>query len=141
MRKLGSLLVILLLLTAYGRCVADQLGTLHMTGASCCQTSCSTDDHSGDEDGGHQDDPEQPCQLCSILSGGSMLLEDGLVLPAPTLVELIPLCAARFSLDAFPPEIPWDLTRSDHPAPPDEQLTRLRRIVAKTTPVRGPSIA
>lgn len=46
MRQLGSYLIILLFITAYGRCIADQLGSLHQSGAAaCCQTNCSDSTH------------------------------------------------------------------------------------------------
>jgi hypothetical protein len=172
MRKLGSYLIILLILTAYGRCVADQFGMLHTTTASCCQVSCDEISHCGvsevnsdategdhSENSEHQEDsdgqdqpkpPSQPapCQLCLILSSDSMLMGDQLEIPSPIILDITSLSSSSTfctSPAAFlgirlcfkTPDLPL----SDHPDTPAEQRSRLQRIVAKTTPVRGPSIA
>jgi hypothetical protein len=155
MRKLGSFLVILLLITAYGRCVADQFGVLHTTDSSCCQVTCSADSHCAEEataDAPHSEDSEAsddsteepaPCQLCFILSSDSILLGDSIDIPAPKVLELVPALfnsgldnllgkgIATLNLDQPPAE---------HPDPPEEHRSRLQRIVAKLTPARGPSI-
>lgn len=156
MRKLGSYLIILLLLTAYGRCVADQFGILHTTEASCCQVTCNESDHCEDttdkhsDDSDHSEDSEEPapCPLCVILSSDSMLLQDALELPSPSFLDLdSPFTFHSIwgttsedilgrRIDCFAPS----LHLSDRPDPPAEQRSRLQRIVAKTTPVRGPSI-
>ena len=150
MRKLGSYLLILIFLTAYGRCVADQFGMLHTSETACCAIACDAVDHCGDtqdkqpENQDNQDDPA-PCQLCFILNSDSMLLDDGIEIPAPTFSEITPLSSLHNSLENLfggqPPSFSPGLPSSDHPDPPAEQRSRLQRIVAKTTPVRGPSIA
>ena len=169
MRKLGSYLIILLIITAYGRCVADQFGMLHTTTASCCQVSCdeishcevsgdaTEDDHS--ENPEHQEDsdgqdqpkpptPSSPCQLCLILSSDSILMGDQLEIPSPVILDITSLPTSSTFCNS--PETflgirlcfkTPDLPLSDHPDTPAEQRSRLQRIVAKTTPVRGPSIA
>ena len=170
MRKLGSFLVILLILTAYGRCVADQFGMLHTTTASCCQVTCdeishcelngevssdaTEDDHS--ENPEHQEDsdgqnqpkpptPSSPCQLCLILSSDSMLVGDQLEIPSPIILDITSVSTFFTSLEDLLGSrlyfITPDLTQSDHPDMPAEQRSRLQRIVAMATPVRGPSIA
>jgi len=158
MRKLGSFLVILLLITAYGRCMADQFGVLHTTDSSCCQVTCSAESHCAEEapaDASHSKEAENveesndptekpaPCQLCFILSSDSILLGDSIDIPAPTLLEITPALfnsglgnllgkgIATLNLDQPPAE---------HPDPPEEHRSRLQRIVAKLTPARGPSI-
>lgn len=168
MRKLGSLLVILLLLTAYGRCVADQLGVLHTTASSCCQAVCDQADHcqtseanlsddsccGSDHDKGHdhseESEPEEPnsedpapCGLCLIISSDSMLLNDDVKVPTPTLLELSSLFfmpTLNGLLDQSRPNLNLDNSPSEHPDPPAEHRSQLRRILVKTTPVRGPSI-
>ena len=168
MRKLGSLLVILLLLTAYGRCVADQLGALHTTASSCCQVVCDQADHcqtseadlsedsccGSDHDTDHHHSKESepddsspedpaPCGLCLIISSDSMLLNDDVKVPTPTLLELSSLFfmpTLNGLLDQSRPNLNLDNSPSEHPDPPAEHRSQLRRIIAKTTPVRGPSI-
>lgn len=157
MRKLGSYLIILIFLTAYGRCVADQFGMLHTSDISCCVTVCNTtcdaDDHGPDtpdhhpeesETPDHQDEPS-PCQLCFILNSDSMMLEHGIKIPSPSLLELPDIFSSFATLDDLfrGPllSLSPDLTASDHPDPPAEQRSRLLRTVARMTPVRGPSIA
>lgn len=168
MRKLGSFLIILLLITAYGRCVADQLGVLHTTNSACCQVSCGVNTHCAEQEpqNEHQNHSEDhpcsnsdqtneqeeeeeapqdsfPCQLCFILNSDSMLPGDNLEIPAPSLFEISPFFFSSI-LDGFLPNAPQitDLNTSfsELPNPPAEPRSRLRRIVAKTTPVRGPSI-
>lgn len=156
MRKIGSCLIILLLLTAYGRCMADQFGMLHTTTTSCCQTTCDELDHcvspknTDDTQPGspeHPDNEEEPspCHLCLILSNDSMLLEDGVKIPSPTLLDVAPLFTFSITshefLGARPNRFSLEPLGPEPPKPPTEQSARLRRIVAKTTPVRGPSIA
>jgi len=165
MRKLGSYLIILLILTAYGRCVADQFGMLHTTNTSCCQVTCDevshcdsiedTDsehsehqDNSDDEEKPNSPIPSSPCQLCLILSSDSMLVGDQLEIPSPIILDISP--ASTFWNFYSSSEAPTrsqlrfttlDLPPSGHPDTPTEQRSRLQRIVAKTTPVRGPSTA
>ncbi|MCP5536708.1 MAG: hypothetical protein H7A51_10840 [Akkermansiaceae bacterium] len=158
MRKIGSYLIILVFLTAYGRCVADQFGMLHNSEASCCVTLCDVaahcptagEDHpadTGHPDSEAPDDREQPapCQLCFILGSDSMLLEDGLQLPSPTLLELSDFFSFTATLDdilrAHGTSLTRELTPSGYPDPSAEHRSRLMRIGAKTTPVRGPSLA
>ena len=152
MRKLGSFFVILLLITAYGRCMADQFGVLHTTDSSCCQVTCSAESHCEDEipsdDPGSEESEEStdepaPCQLCFILSSDSVLLGDGIDVPSPTVLELTPVIF-NSGLDrllgkgiAF---LDLDQPTADHPDPAEEHRSRLQRIVAKRHPVRGPSI-
>lgn len=152
MRKLGSFLVILLLITAYGRCMADQFGVLHTTDSSCCQVTCGAESHCEDEgpsDENHSEDSDKstdepaPCQLCFILSSDSILLGDYIDIPSPTVLELNPiifnsgldrlLSKGLAFLDLNQPTV-------EHSDPPEEHRSRLQRIVAKSTPVRGPSI-
>ncbi len=165
MRKLGSYLIILLILTAYGRCVADQFGMLHTTTASCCQVTCDeishcevgdtpegdhseNSEHQKNSDGQDQPNPPSPCQLCLILSSDSMLMGDQLEIPSPIILDITSISTSYTfytSPEAFlgirlcfkTPDLPL----SDHPDTPAEQRSRLQRIDAKTTPVRGPSIA
>ncbi|MBT8037611.1 MAG: hypothetical protein KJO21_08710 [Verrucomicrobiae bacterium] len=156
MRKLGTYFLILLLITAYGRCMADQLGMLHTTAASCCQVSyddrdhckrTSDADHQHPETPGHPNNEEQPspCQLCLILSNDSMLLEDGVKIPTPSLLDTTPLFTFQTTwqellgthLDHFPPPP----LASSQPESAIEQHSQLGRIATKTTPVRGPSMA
>ncbi|GEM_PF-1008073 len=173
MRKLGSLLVILLLLTAYGRCVADQLGVLHSSESSCCQVVCDQADHcktkaspceaSPSEESNcahsqdhnhdsHSDEPEpeepqpnetDPCGLCVILSSDGMLLSDNIKVPTPTLLEISPLffvTTLNGLLDKSLLFTHLEDSPTEHPDPPAEHRSQLRRIIAKTTPVRGPSM-
>ena len=155
-RKLGSYLIILLLITAYGRCMADQFGVLHTTDSSCCQVTCSAETHCEDEapsDNSHSEESDKPtdkptdepapCQLCFILSSDSILLGDGIAVPSPTVLELNPLIF-NSGLDRLLGKgltlIDLNQPRAAHPDPPEEHRSRLQRIVAKLTPVRGPSI-
>lgn len=163
MRKLGSYLVILIFLTAYGRCVADQLGMLHMSGTSCCQTVCDNiSDTCGQcpdtreeasrhtpQDSNHSDhhedrQPPAPCQLCFILDSDSMLIEDGIKIPAPVFHDQSdsfrlatsvqnPLQNFRFYFDQ-------EQVLQDHPDPLTGQAYLVLRFITRTTPVRGPSI-
>ena len=148
MSKLGSYLIILVLLTAYGRCVADQFGMLHTSKASCCTTVCDAPEHCLETESDHSDgdsDAPAPCQLCFILDSDSMLIEDGLEIPTPNLLELSDFLLFAKPLDdlfrsdttSFSP----DLKLSGYSDPPAEQRSRQMRIDAKTTPVRGPSNA
>lgn len=178
-RKLASFLVILLLITAYGRCVADQLGVLHTTGSTCCQVVCGgpdhcdpdveqpTQDHEHHEhsteehacDTGHgeernnsngsqdkdQDKEESPapCQLCSILDSDSILQGESIKIPSPSLFELKPLfyfSAFDVLIQPVRPVTSLDKPLSNHPDTPVEQCSQIRRTIAKTTPVRGPSL-
>lgn len=156
MRKLGSILTILIFLTAYGRCVADQFGILHTSEDNGCQSSCNHSDHCADaDDQQHHDSdagnpqPEQapasPCQLCCILSNDSIQIDDSIKVPTPTFQVITPiyhdghledlrLHPLRHLYPDFqdpPPEFP---------DPPAESRSRLQRIAAKVTPVRGPSL-
>lgn len=150
MRKLGSYFVILLLITAYGRCMADQFGVLHSTDSSCCQVTCNAESHCADEPPSDDHDSESeesdeptPCQLCFILSSDSILLGDSIDVPSPTLLELTPAFfhsgLGNFSDNGLT-VLDLDQPTADHPDPPEEHRSRLQRTVAKLTPVRGPSI-
>jgi len=150
MRKLGSYLLILIFLTAYGRCVADQFGMLHTSETSCCVSVCDASDHCEDSQSGHPENSDSqeiptPCQLCFILDSDSMLLEDGFELPTPSFLDVSDFFTFCTTLDDLLRSrallFSSDLTLSDHPDPPAEQRSRLLRTNAKTTPVRGPSIA
>ena len=152
MRKLGSYLVILLLITAYGRCMADQFGVLHTTDSSCCQVTCAAESHCEDEtpsDESHSEESDEstdepaPCQLCFILSGDSILLGDSIDIPSPSVLELTP-ALFNSGLDNFLGKgiayLDLDQPTAEHPDHPEEHRSRLQRTVAKSTPVRGPSV-
>jgi hypothetical protein len=150
MRKFGSYLLILIFLTAYGRCVADQFGMLHTSETSCCVSICDTNDHCKETQNDHSEDSDSqeiptPCQLCFILDSDSMLLEDSFEIPTPSFLDISNFFTFCTTLDDLlrSRELLFssDLTLSDHPNPPTEQRSRLLRTTAKTTPVRGPSIA
>ncbi|BDS05740.1 hypothetical protein NT6N_07800 [Oceaniferula spumae] len=160
MQKLGSILVITLLLIAYGRCVSDQYGILHTTKASCCQTICTalshcndhaedscTADHDSDQQDGEHNNEENPapCQLCFILSNDSMVVENGVKIPCPALSDFNPAFDFGTDLDSLIGRISsllaTDLHFVDLPDPPAELSSLYRCMVMKTTPVRGPSIA
>ncbi len=95
MRKLASYLLTLLFIIAYGHCMAEQLGALHNSDTRCCAPVCQTSDHCSADDGHHHDqenndtpDEPTPCQLCFILKTDSVLLQDGVKVPAPVIIEL-----------------------------------------------------
>ena len=160
MQKFGSYLVILIFLTAYGRCVADQLGMLHTSGTSCCQTVCDNipdtcghcpDDEKAtaqqaDQPGNHEDQKApKPCQLCFILDTDSVMLGTEIKMPTPhfhnspdtltyTLFSAHTL-HAHFGLSDFV------LRSSGQPGPAIEQHSRILLTCGKATPVRGPSVA
>lgn len=154
MQKLGSILIVLLFITAYGRCVADGLGALQASEASCCPEVSMTvevsDSHDHDvssesEHPGEKDSPA-PCQLCFILSNDSLIVNGGdIELPSPTFQDVLDLAIAGIILDHLTEVrldlLSADLTVSDFPNLSDEQRSLLQRIAVKTTPVRGPSIA
>lgn len=141
MRKLGSFLVILLLITAYGRCVADQLGMFPSTATSCCQVTCSEPAHcnpgpsnhqdrqpdhehshgqapceSDHEEHGHEEHqptPEDPpCQLCFILDSDSMIQGETLRVPTPPILELRPLFYFSTMDGPFHPDHPTNTLES-----------------------------
>lgn len=159
MRKLGSYLVILIFLTAYGRCVADQLGMLHTSGTSCCQTLCDDildtcghcpDDEKAtvqqaDQPSNHEDqETPKPCQLCFILKSDSMLIEDGIKVPTPVFHEQTDFLRLATSVEnpmrAFRFCFKREQVLLDHPDPLTEQGYDILRFIIKMTPVRGPSI-
>lgn len=150
MRNLGSYLIILIFLTAYGRCVADQFGMLHSSETSCCVSVCDTADHCPDEDdqsSPNPDAPEQPapCQLCFILDSDGVMIEDGFKTPTPNLLEVFDFLSFRASLEdilrgrllIFSKEP----SHSKHRYLSLDQRSHLLRIAAKAHPVRGPSLA
>lgn len=159
MQKVGSLLVITLLLVAFGRCVADQYGMLHTTDASCCQTICTTDTHHADDEADndcndsseHQqeehnnEDTPAPCQLCSILKNDSMQIEPATKVPYPIISDFYPVFDFGLSMDSLLSRISCQVSSCDLitelPDPPAELDSLFRCLVAKTAPVRGPSIA
>ena len=157
MRKLGSFLVILLILTAYGRCVADQLGILHTSGTACCTVVCEDVDRScvqcpeteaAETQQPHlpadQEEPK-PCQLCFILDSDSVVLGAEMKMPTPHFHDSPDALAytlfsahtlhAHFGLSDFV------LRSSGQPGPAIEQHSRLLLTCSKATPVRGPSVA
>jgi len=157
MRKLGSILVIMLLLIAYGRCVSDQFGMLHTSDASCCQTICTAvthcsdvaeacHDHSDSEDNDHNNEEKPaPCQLCFILDNDSIMIQDGIKIPSPTLANFIPIFDFGTDLDLLFSRTSGltstDFQLEDLPDPPAELCSLYLSLVTKTAPVRGPSIA
>lgn len=158
MHKLGSILIVLLFFTAYGRCVADGFGMLHASNASCCQeiiktdvvNDCHEDDCHEEENSHEPEHPEEqsptPCQLCFILSSDSMLPSGGDIdLPSPIFKEILPLLISCITLDFLTGNQfdlqSTDLVLSDFPELSDELRSRIQRIAIKATPVRGPSLA
>ena len=167
-RKVGSYLIILVFLTAYGRCMTDQLGMLHASNIACCQTICEnlTEENTtkpcddcpdlleADPDEtnatGKHEVPETPkvptpCQLCFILDSDSMLVEHGIKLPAPVFYELAKPLGLISSTDdvlhALRFYILEELLPTEHCAAVIDHRSLPLRLRIKTTPVRGPSIA
>lgn len=152
MRRAGSLLVMLLLLIAYGRCVADQSGILHTSGASCCQVVCE-DAQCADAEpahhGGHEPGPggEQPapCQLCQIISTDGATFDGSIKVPAPQVAA--PLDSADFArlidhILALSTAAETDVRlTAPRVRPPDIQTSQWLLAASRTAPVRGPSLA
>jgi len=72
-----------------------------------------------------------------------MLLSDDIKVPTPILLELSPIffiTTLNGQLDKSQPFTHLDDSPTEHPDPPAEHRSQLRRIIAKTAPVRGPSI-
>lgn len=148
MQRTGSLLIMLLLLTAYGRCVADQFGMLYATEASCCQdVNCaapSTED-SDEQDPHHNEDEQPPCQLCLIISTDAATLDAGIKLPSPQGIDhasapivdrLFPAilgCCLPTEILAPPPR--------EAQGPPEVLGSTWLETVTRLSPVRGPSLA
>ena len=158
-RKLGSYLLILIFLTAYGRCVADQLGMLHSSDTSCCQTVCEDvsdlcgycpdsgkplSEQANEPANNSDQQAPTPCQLCFILDSDSMFIENGIKMPAPIFHELAdPLCFST-SVDGNTPSLQFslhqELTPRHHLEPATQRSSRLLRLSTKANPVRGPSM-
>jgi hypothetical protein len=155
-RKLGSCLVILLFLTAYGRCVADQLGMLHASDSACCRTVCedvTCPDSLGPDirpcetepSGNHgQEEVPTPCQLCFILDSDSMQVEGSIKIPAPVFSELNSPPGLFSSGDAIVRPlrrcIREDLQLLDDCDVDTGQRCLPLRLRMKICPVRGPSV-
>lgn len=150
MRPIGSILVISLLLIAFGRCVTEQYGMLHTTTASCCQTICTACTHPDGTPGQHSEEEHNnhetpsPCHLCEILNNDSVQLASGIKLPCPVISEFSPDFEPGTWMDALLSRIcsqvpPLDLD-TDLPDPPPELGSMFRCLVCKVAPVRGPSI-
>jgi len=148
MRKLASFLVILLILTAYGRCVADQFGALHVSNNACCQQVCDSAGHcevgeDGDQDHPTPSDKNSPCQLCLIISSDSILQSDDVEAPTPTIIEIDPNLHRDSLIHLLTQQVKllFSAPISPNPQdPPADDRSELRRIVVTTTPVRGPSL-
>lgn len=141
----------LLLITAYGRCLADQMGALQNSGAACCQTTqpscCDTHDSettSHDDESNHEENDEgTPCPLCLILSSDSLLLQESLEIPS-----LSPYCINILWDDLFIkeprfnkiPQLDLAISITGNHDPSQTHLVQQQRITAKFHPVRGPSL-
>ncbi|MBM1135071.1 hypothetical protein JO972_02235 [Verrucomicrobiaceae bacterium 5K15] len=147
----------MLLLIAFGRCASDQFGLFHTTEASCCQTICTSPahcplsadqchDHSPDDGEEHNNhDKPAPCQLCFIIDSDSVIIQDGVKLPTPPLVNIVPFDDFGDDFGRLAERIS-SLVAADTrlellPDPPTELRSLHRCLVTKTTPVRGPSMA
>ncbi len=156
-RKLCSYLLILTFLTAYGRCVADQLGILHTSGTACCTVVCEDVDLScvqcpetvaAKSQQPHypaDEDEPKPCQLCFILDTDSIMLGAEMKMPTPHFHDspdalTYTLFSARTLHAHFGPS-DFVLRSSGQPGPAIEQHSRLLLTCGKATPVRGPSVA
>lgn len=152
MLRPGSLLVIFLLLIAYGRCVADQFGILHASEASCCQVVCQ-DEHCTDEDntstGGHDSQPGEedpaPCQLCMIISADGATFDASIKVPSPTVYDISD--STFFVMLSGHPSGQHSRAETlelppyrDH-APPNTLASQWLQVVSRVFPVRGPSMA
>lgn len=141
-------MIILFLLIAYARCVADQFGMLHTTEASCCQVVCQEnhcsdieteqpDEHSSEQD----EETPSPCQLCMIISTDGATFDAGIKVPSPQVLDLKALTAFAVLFDSelrlrSTEELP---SLTDHDRPPEAQLSEWLCVVSKAMPVRGPS--
>ena len=158
MRRYGSFLLMLLLIIAYGRCVADQFGMLHTTGASCCQVVCE-DEHCSDVASAEHDfvtkdhDPQNqhdhdekekpaPCQLCLILSAEGATLEPGIKIPTPQSADYLnPAsvfpCSDWSTLSLRIEDMDSSLFLPDVPL--EEHKAHRLRAITRSLPIRGPS--
>lgn len=143
-------------LTAYGRCVADQLGILHTSGTSCCMVVCEKNQSScqqcPDE---HPADPSQapvsednqdpkPCQLCIIIDTDGVVSSGEVKIPIPNLHDYRDnpdyslLIATLAGID---PAAAAPLELRPSADPPGIARAHLQRILCRVTPIRGPSMA
>ena len=156
-RKLCSYLLILTFFTAYGRCVADQLGILHTSGTACCTVVCEDVDRScvqcpepeaAETQQPHlpadQEEPK-PCQLCFILDSDSVVLGAEMKMPTPHFHDSPDALAyTLFSAHTLHADFgvsDFVLRSSGQPGPAIEQHSRLLLTCSKANPVRGPSVA
>ncbi|MGB1937642.1 MAG: hypothetical protein ACPHVK_09135 [Akkermansiaceae bacterium] len=156
-RKWCSLLLMLAFLTAYGRCVADQLGILHTSGTSCCVVICEEIEDSCQQcpdelssDPGHPPIPEEnedpkPCQLCIIIDADGLVTGEEVRIPAPDVHDQqddpdYSLLTGPFRGIDLTAAAPIDLRPSDNTDPPGERRAQLQRILCRVIPIRGPSI-
>lgn len=148
-------------LTAYGRCVTDQLGMLHASNSSCCQTVCEqlaeSCEYCPDDlpmaarpdekksSGNHEkQELPTPCQLCFILNSDGMLVESGIKIPSPVFYELTNSPGLVPSMDGIVHHLlvllHEELLPMDFRDPATGQHSLPLRLRVKTTPVRGPSL-
>lgn len=157
-RKWCSLLLMLSFLTAYGRCVADQLGILHGSGTSCCVVICEDIEDSciqcPDETSPAATQPHlpednqepKPCQLCIIIDADGVVTAEEVRVPSPQFEDhpdkqnTSPRCGQIRGVGSAATGPPH-LTLSDHTGQPGEQRAHLLRTLCKALPIRGPSMA
>ncbi len=156
-RKWCSLLLMLSFLTAYGRCVADQLGILHASGTSCCiivcedaQSSCvecpdETSPGSTQPQPPEENQEPKPCQLCIIIDLDGAVTVEEVRVPAPHFEDHpdkqnpSSLCGQLRGIDSAATGPPH-LTPSDPMGHPGDQRAQLLRTLCKALPIRGPSM-
>jgi len=155
MRKLCFLLLMLSFLTAYGRCVADQLGMLHTSDASCCVAVCDNvvkscvqcpEETSSDTT---QPPPEQtpepsPCQLCIIIDAEGAVAGKEIRLTTLNTHEHSGHsghCLLSGSFIAVRPVVGelHQVRKRAHADHSGELRARLLRLTCKALPIRGPS--
>ena len=147
-KTIGSYLIILLLISAYGRCLADQMGMLNNSASACCQVSCFDSDLSelephNDHPGQQEDNKKPPCQLCIILDSDSLLLQDGLEIPSLSPYSVDILWDNHFAQELrfiHTPQPSVELTSHGFEETVQEQRSLQLRTAAKALPVRGPSL-
>lgn len=134
LRRILSLLILLVWAFAWARCTAERSGIVMDSGMQCC--SASAVEHFPGDHHGPEDAPNEDCSLCTAL--------DAVMLPAPFILIAVALCLiAAIAVPAL-----WQLLsgvtlvvpRLRRP-PPDDGVGFSEWLLGRACPVRGPSLA
>ena len=136
MTPILAAIVLLIWVTCYGRCLAQQCGALSSAGLPECESICCHEEEQ--QNNVPAPVPAPPCGICEFINNGGYLPEAGAKLTPPAIVDAVIPLIPDFPLRLLPVESEIQAVCFLNTGPPAHLLRLEEWRAGRSLPVRGP---